>query len=107
MSSRYPKRCSHNVILCDLCTEQTEMDGLRERSVALAREIAVMREERAKTILEVRTLRDRVRDLEQKLSEQVDENYDLKQQVRQLRSVNEELRALKGGSTRGPRTGGL
>ena len=45
---------------------------------------------------EVLALRDRVRSLERQLSDAGDANYDLKQQIRQLRTVNDELRKIQG-----------
>lgn len=87
--SKYPSRCKHGVILCDVCAKPPpppKDEGLREKAAVMAREIAVLRE--------------RNRDLEQKLAYASDENYDLKQQVRQLQSVNEELRSLTSGGRR-------
>ena len=42
------------------------------------------------------TLRDRIRSLERQLSDAGDANYDLKQQIRQFRTVNDELRKIQG-----------
>ena len=45
---------------------------------------------------EIISLKDQVKRLERDLEAAGDLNYELKQQVRQLKVVNEELRALQG-----------
>ena len=45
---------------------------------------------------EILTLKDRVRTLERLLEAAGDTNYDLKQKLRQMTVVNEELRSLQG-----------
>ena len=78
----YPPRCCHGVILCDACAKTVVGDNHREKVVELLREKSI--------------LADRLRTFERQLADMGEENYDLKQRIRQLEAVNSELQELGG-----------
>ena len=87
----YPARCEHNVILCDRCASIADDVAARR---ALDERTTKTKQENEKLVAENAALKTRVRDLEQKLTAAGDDNYELKDRIRQLETVNEELRSV-------------
>ncbi len=98
-SSKYPARCVHDVILCDVCAHP-QIHPPQPSLVARERALEMARADTERLARENDTLRDRNRDLERSLADLGDIHYDLKQQILHLQTLNEELRASTTGRRR-------
>ena len=88
ISSKYPSRCAHDVILCDVCGEA--MAGTA-KMIEEATAVAAA----AKAAAEA--WQGRAHAAEAQLRTSCEETYDLKRRVRQLETMNNELRSIGKG----------